>query len=387
MIRKPIPYGRQSINDDDIKAVIDTLKSDYLTQGPKIKEFEQKFAEYVDAKYAVAVNNATSALHLATTALGVKPGDKVIVTPMTFAASANCVRYCGGEVTFCDIDPDTYLMDINKLREILEASPRGTYKGVVVVDFAGYPHNLEEFRALCDEYGLWLIEDACHAPGGWFTDSKGEKEKCGNGRYADISIFSFHPVKHIATGEGGMATTNNPEIYKKLCHYRTHGITKDPSLLQKSDGGWYYEMQDLGFNYRLTDFQAALGVSQLERADKGLARRQEIARRYDDAFAGAEDIKIPYRADNVYHAFHLYIIQVPDRKGLYDFLHENGIYAQVHYVPLHLMPYYRQFGNKPGDLPVVEDYYKHCLSLPMFPTLTDEEQEYIIEKIIDFVGR
>lgn len=386
-MRKPIPYGRQSINDDDIKAVVETLKSDYLTQGPKIKEFEKKFAEYVGAEYAVAVNNATSALHLATTALGVKPGDKVIVTPMTFAASANCVRYCGGEVTFCDIEPDTYLMDINKLRDILEASPEGTYKGVIVVDFAGYPHNLEEFRALCDEYGLWLIEDACHAPGAWFTDSKGEKQKSGNGKFADISIFSFHPVKHIATGEGGMATTNNAELYRKLCHYRTHGITKDTSLLHKNDGGWYYEMQDLGFNYRLTDFQAALGVTQLARADRGLERRQEIARKYDEAFSGIDSIRTPKRADDLYHAFHLYIIQVPDRKGLYDFLHDNGIYAQVHYVPLHLMPYYQALGNKPGDLPIVENYYTHCLSLPMYPTLTDEEQKYVIEKVKEYVGK
>lgn len=384
-MRKPIPYGRQSINDDDIKTVVETLKSDYLTQGPKIKEFEEKFAKYVGAKYAVAVNNATSALHLAATALDVKPGDKVIVTPMTFAASANCIRYCGGDVTFCDIDEETYLMDIKKLRDILEASPKGTYKGVVIVDFAGYPHNLEEFRSLCDEYGMWLIEDACHAPGAWFRDSHGKIQQSGNGVFADISIFSFHPVKHIATGEGGMATTNNPELYRKLCHYRTHGITKDPSLLQKNDGGWYYEMQDLGFNYRLTDFQAALGVSQLERADKGLESRQEIARKYDAAFSDIKDIKTPFRADDIYHAFHLYIIQVPDRKGLYDFLHENGIYAQVHYVPLHLMPYYRQFGNKPGDLPVVEEYYEHCLSLPMFPTLTDEEQDYVIENVKEYI--
>ncbi len=386
-MRKPIPYGRQSINDDDIKAVVETLQSDYLTQGPKIKEFEEKFAEYVGAKYAVAVNNATSALHLATTALGVKPGDNVIVTPMTFAASANCVRYCGGNVTFCDIDPDTYLMDINKLRKLLSESPAGTYAGVIIVDFAGYPHNLEEFRALCDEYGLWLIEDACHAPGAWFTDSKGIRQKSGNGQFADISIFSFHPVKHIATGEGGMATTNNPELYKKLCHFRTHGITKDPTLLHNHDGGWYYEMQDLGFNYRLTDFQAALGITQLSRAAKGLERRQEIARRYDEAFRDIPAIKTPVRAEEVYHAFHLYIIQVPDRKGLYDYLHDKGIYAQVHYVPLHLMPYYQQFGNKKGDLPIVEDYYEHCLSLPMYPTLTDEEQDYVIEKVIEYVTK
>ena len=386
-MRKPIPYGRQSINEDDIQAVVETLKSDYLTQGPKIKEFEEKFAKYVDAGYAVAFNNATSALHTAAVALGVKPGDKVIVTPMTFAASANCIRYCGGEVKFCDIDPKTYLMDLNKLREILEASPKGTYKGVVVVDFAGYPHNLEDFRNLCDEYGLWLIEDACHAPGAWFTDSNGERQKSGNGRFADISIFSFHPVKHIATGEGGMATTNNPELFKRLCHFRTHGITKDPALLEKCDGGWYYEMQDLGFNYRLTDFQAALGVTQLARADKGLERRQEIARKYDEAFAGTVAVKTPKRVDGVYHAFHLYIIQVPDRKGLYDFLHDNGIYAQVHYVPLHLMPYYKALGNKEGDLPVVEEYYRHCLSLPMYPTLTDEEQDYVIEKVKEFVTK
>ena len=377
-MRRPIPYGRQSINDDDIKAVVETLKSDYLTQGPKIREFEEKFAGYVGARYAVAFNNATSALHTAAVALDVKPGDKVIVTPLTFAASANCIRYCGGEVKFCDIDPETYLMDIDRLREILEACPRGTYKGVVIVDFAGYPHNLEDFRNLCDEYGLWLIEDACHAPGAWFTDSTGERQKSGNGRFADISIFSFHPVKHIATGEGGMATTNNPELFKRLCHFRTHGITKDPSLLEKNDGGWYYEMQDLGFNYRLTDFQAALGVTQLERADKGLERRQEIARKYDEAFAGIDGIRTPMRDGDIYHA---------DRKGLYNFLHDNGIYAQVHYVPLHLMPYYRELGNKEGDLPVVEEYYRHCLSLPMYPTLTDEEQEYVIEKVKEFMLR
>lgn len=384
MIRKPIPYGRQNITNEDVATVIETLKSDYLTQGPKIKEFEEKFAKYVGAKYAVAVNNATSGLHLATTALGVKPGDRVIVTPMTFAASANCVRYCGGDVTFCDIDPDTYLMDINKLKEILVSNPKGTFKGVIVVDFAGYPHNLEDFRNLCDEYGLWLIEDACHAPGAWFTDSKGNIQKCGNGNYADISVFSFHPVKHIATGEGGMVTTNSPELYEKLCHFRTHGITKDPSKLHKNDGGWYYEMQDLGFNYRLTDFQAALGVSQLSRADKGLERRQEIASKYDNAFADIKNIKTPFRSSDIFHAFHLYIIQVPDRKGLYDFLHQNGIYAQIHYVPLHLMPYYRQLGNKEGDLPVVEDYYKHCISLPMYPTLTDEEQDYVIQKVTEY---
>lgn len=274
---KPIPYGRQNITDEDVAAVVETLRSDYLTQGPKIDEFERKFADYVGARHAVAVNNATSGLHIAAKALGVKPGQRVIVTPMTFAASANCVRYCGGDVTFCDIDPDTYLMDAAKLEKILDENPEGTFAGIVIVDFAGYPHNLEQFRSIADRHGLWIIEDACHAPGAWWTDSEGTRQLTGNSRFADCTVFSFHPVKHIATGEGGMVTTCSDELLERLRLYRTHGITRDPALLHKNDGGWYYEMQELGFNYRLTDIQAALGISQLSRADQGLARRQEIA--------------------------------------------------------------------------------------------------------------
>lgn len=386
MITKPIPYGRQHITDEDIQCVIDALKSDYLTQGPKIKEFEEAFASYVGCKYAIAVNNATAALHLAATALDVNPGDKVIVTPLTFAASANCIRYRGGEVVFCDVEEDTYLMDIKKLSRLLSQSPKGTYKGIVLVDFAGYPANLEAFRQLADEYGLWIIEDACHAPGGYFIDSKGEKQLCGNGNFADVSVFSFHPVKHIATGEGGMATTNCKELYEKLCLYRTHGITKNPALLHENHGGWYYEMQELGYNYRIIDFQAALGISQLKRADMGLARRQEIARRYREGLSDLKGVKLPFVSDQVFHAYHLFIIQVEDRLGLYDYLHKSNIYAQVHYVPLHLTPYYKQLGNKEGDQPVMEEYYKHCLSLPMYPTLTDEEQEYVIVKIKEFLS-
>lgn len=387
MTNKPIPYGRQHIIEEDIQAVVSTLKSDYLTQGPKIKEFEEKFAQYVGAKYAVAVNNATAGLHLSATVLGVKPGDKVIVTPLTFAASANCIRYCGGNVVFADIDRDTYLLDVRKVEDLLKSAPKGTYKGIVPVDFAGYPVNLEAFRRLADEYGLWILEDACHAPGGWFTDSHGIRQRCGNGAYADLAVFSFHPVKHIATGEGGMVTTNSKELYDALCLYRTHGITKDPAKLHSHDGGWYYEMQELGYNYRLTDFQAALGISQLERADAGLERRHELVSRYNEAFSNVSGIKVPYNAQDVYHAYHLYVIQVEDRLGLYNYLHDNMIYAQVHYVPLHLMPYYRQFGNREGDLPVMEEYYKHCLSLPMYPTLTDEEQDYVIEKVVEFTNR
>ena len=378
---KAIPYGHQHITDEDIQAVIETLKSDYLTQGPKIIEFEQAFARYVGAKYAVAVSNATAGLHLAATALQVRSGDKVIVTPITFAASANCIRYCNGMVVFCDIDPDTYLMDIKKLRRLLETNPPSTFKGIVPVDFAGYPHQMEEFRQLADEYGLWILEDACHAPGGYFIDSNGEKQFCGNGKFADVTVFSFHPVKHIATGEGGMVTTNDKELFDRLSLLRTHGITKNPACLHENHGGWYYEMQELGYNYRLTDFQAALGLSQLKRADEGLKRRQKIAVRYNEAFKRIADIQTPYASPDVFHAYHLYIIQVPDRLDLYNYLHENGIYAQVHYIPLHLMPYYREQGNKPGDLPVAEKYYSRCLSLPMFPTLTDKEQEYVIKKI------
>ena len=386
MIDKPIPYGRQYITDDDVRAVVETLKSDYLTQGPKIAEFEKSFADYVGSKYAVAVNNATAGLHLGAASLGVKPGDKVIVTPLTFAASANCIRYCGGEVVFCDIDKDNYLMDLNKLEYMLKSAPKGTYKGIVPVDFAGYPLGLEKFKSLADEYNLWIMEDACHAPGAYFIDSKGNKQFSGNGVFADLAVFSFHPVKHIATGEGGMVTTNDKELYEKLCLYRTHGITRNPSLLSKNDGGWYYEMIDLGFNYRITDFQAALGVSQLKRANSGLDRRQQIAERYTKAFSSVESIKTPNIDSKVYHAFHLYIIQVDDRLGLYNYLRENKVYAQVHYAPLHLMPYYKQFGWKEGDLPIVEDYYNHCLSLPMFPTLTNEEQDWVIDKVLEFVS-
>lgn len=385
MIDKVIPYGRQYITDEDIQVVVETLRSDYLTQGPKITEFEHAFAKYVGVEHAVAVNNATAGLHLAACALGIKPGDKVIVTPMTFAASANCVRYCGGEVVFCDIDKDTYLMDVVKLRQLLVENPKGTFKGIIPVDFAGYPQNLEELKEIADEYGLWILEDACHAPGGYFVDRSGERQYCGNGRFANAGVFSFHPVKHIATGEGGMVTTNDEELYKKLCLYRTHGITKDVALLHENHGGWYYEMQELGFNYRMTDFQAALGVSQLSRANTGLSRRQEIANRYDEAFQDIQGIKIPYRAGNVYHAFHLYVIQVEDRLGLYNYLRANKILAQVHYVPVHLQPYYRELGNKSGDCPVAEEYYKHCLSLPMYPTLTDEEQQYVIDSVLAFM--
>jgi len=377
-----IPYGRQHITQEDIDAVIKTLTSDFLTQGPKVQEFEEKFARYVNATYAVAVANGTAALHLCTLALGVNEKSKVISTPITFAASSNCVRYCGGTVEFADVDPTTILLDINKVKKLLQSSPKGTYDGIVAVDFGGYPLDLESFRKLADEYNLWIIEDACHAPGGYFTDSQGKKQLCGNGTFADLAIFSFHPVKHIACGEGGMITTNDKKLYEKLLLLRTHGITKNPAQLKENHGGWYYEMVDLGFNYRLTDMQCALGISQLTRADAGLQKRQAIAQKYDQAFRGsAAQIIIP--PSGISHAYHLYIVQVKNRKALYDVLREKGIFAQVHYAPVHTMPYYQQLGYKKGSMPVAESYYEKCLSLPMYPTLTEQEQDFVIKSVLE----
>lgn len=386
MITKPIPYGRQHITDEDIAAVVETLKSDYLTQGPKIKEFEDKFAAYTGAKYNVLVSNGTAGLHLAAMALDIQPGDKIITTPITFVASANGFRYCGAKVVFCDIDPENFLLDLDKLEEMLKAAPKGTYKAVVPVDFAGYPYDVERLRALADEYGFAIVEDACHAPGGSFTDSKGVKHMVGDCAYADITVFSYHPVKHIATGEGGSITTNRKDLYEKLALYRTHGITKDPEQLEKVDGGWYYEMQELGYNYRITDFQAALGISQLSRLDWSIERRQAIAARYNEAFADT-CITTPKVDANVSHAYHLYVIQLENRKELYDYLRIQNIFAQVLYVPAHTMPYYRQFGWKQGDCPAAENYYAHCLALPMYPTLTDEEQEYVIENVLEYINK
>jgi dTDP-4-amino-4,6-dideoxygalactose transaminase len=292
-------------------------------------------------------------------------------------------------------------MDIKEVKKLLQASPKGTYQGMVPVDFGGRPVNLEAFRKLADEYGMWLIEDACHAPGAAFTDSKGISQNSGNGVYADLAIFSFHPVKHIASGEGGMITTNNKALYEKLQMYRTHGITRNADRFENSVDfaagvhtgskeypGWYMEMQELGYNYRITDIQAALGLSQLERADAGLKRRREIALAYDHAFRDHPEINSPQleiRKDpSLSHAYHLYIIKTERRLELYNYLRGKKIFAQVHYVPTHLMPYYKQFGWKEGDMPDSEAYYKQCLSLPMYPSMSDEEQQYVIDTIHEF---
>lgn len=375
-----IPYGRHSIEEEDIQAVVDVLRSDFLTQGPKIEEFEEAFAQYVGAKYAIAVSNGTAALHLSAMALNVNPGDKVITTPITFVASANCVRYCGGDIVFGDIDPDTFLLDIRKVKEMLASSPPNTFKGIIPVDFAGYPINLENYRELADKYGLWIIEDACHAPGGYFTGSKGEKHRCGNCAFADLSVFSFHPVKHIAAGEGGLVTTNNEDFYHKLRNLRTHGIQQDRSKLIENHGPWYYEMQTLGFNYRLTDIQAALALNQLKRAQENLEKRYQIARKYDEAFQ-KYPIMTPKIGHGIFHAYHLYIICTDKRDELIKYLRNHNIMAQVHYIPVHYQPYYRNLGWNKDVLPIAEAYYRRCLSIPIYPTLTDDEQSYVIKKI------
>jgi len=378
-----IPYGKHNITDEDIEEVVKVLKSDWLTQGPNIKLFEEAFASYVGAKFAIAVSNGTAALHLNALALNVKPGDKVITTPITFVASANCIRYCGGEVVFADIDPETYLLDIESVRRILVKDYKKEIKGIIPVNFAGRVVDMEAYRELANEFGCWIIEDACHSPGGYFYNKSGEKIFSGSGKYADLSIFSFHPVKHIAAGEGGMITTNDEKLYNILLNLRTHGIQQDPSKKHENHGLWYYEMQTLGFNYRLTDFQAALGLSQLIRANDGLKRRIEIANRYTKAFSDLSYIK-HFSGDIEGHAYHLYILQVENRQELFNYLREKNIFAQVHYIPAHLMPYYKDLGWRLGDMPFAEKYYERCISIPIFPSLLDEEQDFVINTIKQF---
>lgn len=386
-----IPYGKQEITDDDINGVIDVLKSDYLTQGPKIKEFEDNFSEYIGCDYSIAVSNGTAALHLCILSLDIKPNDIFITTPITFAASANCVKYCGGSIEFVDIDEDTYTIDYQKLEDLLNNSPKNKYKGIILVNFAGKVLDLEKFYKLAKKHDLYLIEDACHSLGGTFLNENGEKIKSGSGKYSDLSIFSFHPVKHICCGEGGMITTNNQELFNKISKLRTHGITKNKdefinshfeSCFEEIDyyPEWYMEMQDLGYNYRLTEIQASLGISQLKRIDSNLISRKNIARKYQSFFE-QKKYNLKFSETNELHAYHLYVIETENRLELYNYLKSKSIYCQIHYYPLHLMPYYRSFGFKLGDYPNSENYYKKCLSLPMYHSMTNKEQDYILNKI------
>lgn len=378
----PIPYGRQHIDENDLNAVLETLKSDFLTQGPKVKEFENKFANYIGVNYAVAVSNATAALHISVLAKSLKKNEAVITSPITFAASANCIRYAGGQVWFADIDSESYLLSYESTRALIESKPSGFFKGIIPVDFGGLPVNLEKFRDLANEHDMWIIEDACHAPGGYFIDSKGEKQMCGNCKYSDFGIFSFHPVKHIACGEGGMITTNSKEMYERLIMLRSHGITKNQ--MSKNDGPWYYEMKELGYNYRLTDIQSSIGITQLEKNKYGVERRNKIAKKYKKAFQ--DKIKFQVLPENFYNAHHLFVIESEKRDELYEFLKINNIFTQIHYIPVHTLPYYKKIGYKNADLINSENYYSKCISLPMFPSLKDSEQDYIINKVISFLN-
>ena len=367
-----IPYGRQWIEDDDIAAVVETLKSDYLTTGPKVAEFEKALAEYTGAKYAVAVSNGTAALHIPCLAAGIQEGDEVITTPLTFAASSNCVLYCGGKTVFADVDPRTYNIDPEDVRRKITDRT----KAIIPVHLSGQPCDMDAIHKIANEYHLTVIEDAAHAIG---AEYRGQKI----GGLSDMTEFSFHPVKHVTTGEGGAVTTNSEELYQKLLLFRTHGITRNPDLMTRCEGGWYYQQLDLGYNYRITDIQCALGISQLRKLDRSLARRREIARRYDEAFRDEPGLIIPYQAPEALNSYHLYILQFTDvdRKAAYDMLQEAGIHVNVHYIPTYTFPYYRTHGYADTCCPNAEKIYGNILSIPMYYGITDEEIEYVIENV------
>jgi len=367
-----IPYATQWIEDDDLVAVAAALKSTNLTQGPLVTQFENKVAEYCGSKYAVAVNSGTSALHIASLAAGISPGDEVITSPITFVASANCALYCGAKPVFADVQDNTINLNPQEIRKKITLKT----KAIIPVHFAGNPCEMEEISQIATENNLFVIEDAAHALG---ADYKGSK--IGSCQYSDMTTLSFHAVKHITTGEGGAILTNNDELYEKLKLYRSHGITRDERYLKKSDGTWYYEMHNLGFNYRITDLQSALGISQLKKQDQFLSRRLEIAEVYNQAFCNLKGIKLLEQTTGAQAAWHLYVIQVADRKRIFNHLREKDIIVNVHYIPVYRQPYYQKLGYDGSACPVAEDYYERAISIPMFPKMTDEEVEYVVSLI------
>jgi len=376
-----IPYGRQDITQADIEAAVAVLQSDYLTQGPMVPRFEATVAEHVGAKHALAVNSATSALHIACIALGLGPGDWLWTSPVTFVASANCGLYCGAQVDFVDIDPRTYNLCPQALEsKLIEAEKSGKLpKVVVAVHLCGQPCDMATIHALSKRYGFKVIEDASHAIGG-----KYKGDFIGNGRYSDITVFSFHPVKIITTAEGGMALTNDAELANKMALLRSHGITRDPAqMTHDPDGAWYYQQVDLGFNYRMTELQAALGVSQMARLDQYVTRRHELAARYDSLLA---DLPVtgPWQHQDSYSGLHLYVIRLQlDRitnthRQVFDALRDRGIGVNLHYIPVHTQPYYQQMGFNASDFPEAERYYAEAISLPMFQTMSEAQQDEVV---------
>lgn len=384
-----IPYGRQDINQQDIDAVVEVLKSDFLTQGPKVPAFEQSVKEACDVKYALAVNSATSVLHIACLALGLGEGDWLWTTPNTFVASANCGLYCGAQVDFVDTDPHTYNLCAKELeRKLINAEKLGKLPKIVVpVHFSGQPCDMQAIHGLSQKYGFKIIEDASHAIGGKYKD-----EPIGNCRYSDITVFSFHPVKIITTAEGGMAVTNSAELAGKLDLLRSHGITRNSSLMTKPmDGPWYYEQIELGFNYRMTELQAALGVSQMQRLDDFVAKRHELAQRYNELLKDLP-ITLPWQHEDSYSGLHLYVIRLQLGKitkthlEVFEGMREAGILVNLHYIPVHLQPYYQEIGFEAGQFPQAEQYYREAMSIPMFPTMTNEQQDTVVSVLKKQLG-
>lgn len=376
-----IPYGRQDIQQQDVDAVVEVLCSDFLTQGPVVPRFEQAVAEKVGARHAVAVNSATSALHIACLALGLGEGDWLWTSPITFVASANCGLYCGAKVDFVDIDPKTYNLSPEALAAKLEQAERDGRlpKVLVAVHLCGQPCDMQAIHALSRRYGFRVIEDASHAIGGQYRG-----EPIGNGRFSDITVFSFHPVKIVTTGEGGMAVTNDAELAEKMALLRSHGITRDPAqMTHEPDGSWYYQQTDLGYNYRMTEMQAALGLTQLQRLDDYVARRNELAERYDRELAD-QPVTTPWQHPDGYSARHLYVIRLQidkiDRshRAVFESLREQGIGVNLHYIPVHTQPYYQRMGFVHGDFPHAERYYSEAISLPLFPTMTETQQDQVV---------
>lgn len=382
-----IPYGRQDIRPEDISAVIEVLQSDFLTQGPAVPRFEAAVAKKVNAKFGVAMSNATCALHLACKALDLGPGDTLWTSPVTFVASANCALYCGANIDFVDIDSRTFNMCPDSLARKLELSRRNGClpKVVVPVHMCGQSCDMARIAELADQYGFRVIEDASHTIGGSF-----QAEPVGSCRYSDITVFSFHPVKIITTGEGGMAMTNDGNLAGRLSSLRSHGITRDVSRMEKSPhGSWYYEQIDLGYNFRMTDLQAALGLSQLDRLEQYVSRRHELAERYDAALTGSS-VQIPWRSKDSRSAFHLYVIRLSgaiagERRRIVEELRNAGVSTNVHYIPVHTHPYYARLGFQSGDFPLAEQYYKEALTLPLYPQMTESQQEHVIDRLLKAV--